>query len=477
MLVANSTVEMNECADILILIGKFVICPADYFRLRTVCKATSVLSPVFLFDIPDFCKYVANRRVPLSVNECGKLDFRPNTSISILRKNQVEVLLHNIQPKAGIHMHQRLLALKAVEPFLLFDTAIKFDRPDILAICLHFFPNSDQLRLWRRLRVSVVHGHLEIVQSLVNRGIPIRTLEADSDPLIHAAIANNRVHVLRHLISLGADITEVDSDGLTPFLLACKLQMTTAVEILLSHEPQVLTQRDNDGRSCVMLALQGLTANSNSSVLKLLISAGADFTTVVMPNGMLLIQYACAMNRLDVVELLVSRGASVNQTDVSGRSCLDVASMSYSMVSYLLSHGVKLNPAVDYLGKAAAHNELESCRLLARSGVILKEPSTLLTAVSTTKDNPECIEFLLSMGANPNKKTDSGESAIYRAVVYRNVNACAVLLKAGVDADTTFDGLTMLSFAERESFNDISQLLLDYGAKRLNSYRYISSSS
>ncbi len=134
-----------------------------------------------------------------------------------------------------------MLERKAIEPLLFFDSAVKINRPEICKMCILYFQIADQLRVWRRLRSSVVHGFLEIVQMLVNHGTPTRTLEPDSDPLKHAAIANNRVDIIQFLLSLGLEFTETDSDGSTPFLLACKCQNARAVEFLLAQDSGLST--------------------------------------------------------------------------------------------------------------------------------------------------------------------------------------------------------------------------------------------
>lgn len=468
-----------DSLDILLIVRGFIIHPSDYFSLRSCCRKTLQLPEVYSISVPGLVRYCFESHFPLDAVKCRKLQLfnsRDKSSMELKRHN-MEILFQNIKRECGVSLFAKLLELKATDSFILFDTAIKYDREDVAKECLPYFPFNDQLRVWRRLRAAVIRGYLDIVRILIHHGVPARTLEADADPLLHTAIAHDQVEVVRYLCSLGADLQETDSDGLSAFLLACKEHRTKIVLELVELEPQLINQRDNEGRSGLILAMLNTTSHCDCAMIDCLISRGTDFATVVMPNGMLLIQYACALNRVDIVKLLVNCGVSVKQTDWQGRSCLDVTNMTFPIVSFLLEQGVPLNPSVDYIGKAAAHNELESCILLHKYKIPVKHPESLLAAVSTTCDNADCVRFLISLGIDVNMHSFSGESALYRAVVYRNKSACQLLLDAGANPTTDFKGTTLIQLAKREGFQEIVELLYDYGATNYDTSRAFLNSS
>jgi ankyrin repeat protein len=468
---------MNENSDIFHKIREYIITPCDYFRFRSASRVLSSLPGVFWITSSDLCRLAVKRKVPLCDMECSKLRIYSSESPSILTKHQNEALLFSVERGCGSNLFHALLQIKASDPFLLYDSALKLDRSDVALLCVSYFPMGDPLRIWRRLRAAVVRGCLDIVENIVEAGITVDTLEADSDPLLHAAIMHNHFSIAQFLLDAGVSLAERDSDGLTPFLLACKEQRAEIVQLFLDRDPTLIAQRDNEGRSCVCLALMGPTLPSSSALLGILIDAGASFTTVVMPNGMLPIQFACATNKVDQVKVLVSKGVSLSQTDTHGRSCLDVAFMSYEMISYLLSQGLPVNQSTDYLGRAAAHNELQLCQVLHERGVRIKSPNSLLAAVSTTSENSLCVEYLLSVGADPNDCATNGETPLYRAVVYRNLGACELLLKHKADPNTQFNGLSVTDIAQREGFLDINQILSNFGATSHHTYRQTTNSS
>ena len=449
-----------DSLDVWILVCEYLVWPSDYFELRSCSKVHSGLSNRFPISVTHLLRFCSETRFLLSSEQCKKLFVYSTPTCTTLKRNQVDPLIHKLPAVGGDNLFSRILDLQAVEPFVLYDAALKLDREDIGLVCLDHMHTDDVLRTWRRLQAAVSRGYLRIVTSLVSRGIPVTTVEADADPLIHTAIVNDQRLIVRFLISQGADLSETDSDGLTPFLLACKEQRAGIVQDLIAHDRSLITQRDNEGRSCLIMALQtSSSSNTDPSLIDSLISNGAEYKTVVMPNGMLTTQFASALNRLDLVQLFVEHGVSLSQTDSQGRSSLDVCAMSFPMVSYLMSHGVPLNPSLDYLGKAAAHNELDTCIFLANSGVSIKQPETLIAAVSTTKPNKECVSFLLSLRPDVNIKQSNGESALYRAIVYRNVDACYLLLEAKADPETDFNGTSLLRIAQREGFGEIADLI------------------
>ncbi len=459
---------MISSIDILILIREYIYDPADFFRLRSTASVMTQVPGRFTFSVSNLARYLANRCQPIHERECKKLEVVQATSEVILTRTQVEGVIAGIANGSGRTLVIKLLDLKAVEPFLMYDCSMKLDRPDIGLICARYFPLSDTLRVWRRLRAAVTRGYIDIVRSLVMMGVSIGTVEADSDPLIHLAVKCNHTLIVEYLLSFNIDLSETDSDGLTAFLLACKGHHRESIKRLLSKDPNLIRQRDNDGLSCIHLALLGAHSSADPPVIEYLIDAGAEYSTIVMPNGLLLMQYACAINRLDIVKMLVSKGVSLSQTDASGRSCLDVCNMSYPIVSYLISQGVALNPRIDYLGRAAAANDPDSCRLFIAKGVTVKEPETLLAAVSTTNENSACVDLIIHLKANVNSETSAGESPLYRSVVYRNRTACESLLSAGADPNTEFKGLRLLSIAEREGYLDIAEILVNYGASSVS---------
>jgi len=74
-----------------------------------------------------------------------------------------------------------------------------------------------------------------------------------TDDAMRFAIGSRDAARVRDLVAAGADLTTIDAEGLTPLMLAAKLQMPEVVEVLL--EAGADTQvKDRKGYTAEMLA-------------------------------------------------------------------------------------------------------------------------------------------------------------------------------------------------------------------------------
>ena len=80
--------------------------------------------------------------------------------------------------------------------------------------------------------------------------------------------------------------------------------------------------------------------------------------------------------------------------------------------------------------------------------------------------SPKTVKFLLGRGANPNRKTYKGDTALLGAVLGRNVEIAKLLLAAGADVNAqAFEDRTGLVIASITVNYPMVKLLIDYGAR------------
>lgn len=71
-----------------------------------------------------------------------------------------------------------------------------------------------------RLNVGLLHNNLETCLVAIQNGADVNTL-CNGQTMLHRAVVNNNIGLIRTLIKLGANIGILNSNGLTPMHLSC----------------------------------------------------------------------------------------------------------------------------------------------------------------------------------------------------------------------------------------------------------------
>jgi len=342
--------------------------------------------------------------------------------------------------------------------------------------------------------------------------LSIETLLAQSsgELLRKAALSGDLVR-LDNLLNAGADANDLDKLGQTPLTSAVVGGQPLALQRLLqSHaDPNApMTQ----GNSQSETPLQYAAEQGNLRIASILISSGAQVNdggrTARSP-----LHYA--VGRLDVMRLLIEKGAAVDARDAEGASPLDDAVWrgSIDAAAILIAHGAKMNEPDTQTGatpinEAAYRGNTEMVRYLLQfhpdldvpdkrgrmplentiraktesAAVLLlnAESANKLTAARFTQlmdaairsDEPSVVAALLDKGASRDATLPSGYTPLDAAAFSGAVKSAGVLLDGGADPNSvTKDGSTPLEDAAAQGANAVIVLLLDHGARidRMNS--------
>lgn len=231
---------------------------------------------------------------------------------------------------------------------------------------------------------------------------------------LHLAAEGGHVAVAVALIQHGASIDPVDEDGRIPL----------TISLDLGHDEMAL-ELVRRGRRNVNLPIS-------------------------LPEETAL-HYAAWRGCLPVVELLLSKGASVNAIDITRSKPFMSAAMS-------------------------GPNAGKVIKALLAAGANVHEPSgfgdtALFHAVKFSDHPGPAIRALIARGVEPHEPCSSGFSAVQEAALDNNVDALSVLLELGVDPDTRFKlddeeygGASLLDLAARRLSVGAVELLLSAGA-------------
>jgi uncharacterized protein len=201
-----------------------------------------------------------------------------------------------------------------------------------------------------KLGEAIANNDTASLKKLLKQGINPRleTLEKDSEPLIFAIFAKSyfrlpqksldqlsntlyqvtaKKECLRLLLEYGVNPNLQDSCGRTPLEIAIIWCMPDIVKLLLIHgaDPNLT---DSKGLTPLMkTAVLGIQdarpINDKLQIMMHLIDSGAEIDAQT-PDGKTALMYATGNSRIEIVELLVSSGASLSISDRFGHQACDI---------------------------------------------------------------------------------------------------------------------------------------------------------
>ena len=291
-----------------------------------------------------------------------------------------------------------------------------------------------------------------VFDALIRGGVPFNVQTNGPDKLVHASNYGN-TPLMAKLLALGVDpntpgawVPGVPKDEfMSPLAAAVNSGVVSAVALLLDHgakaegdkakimviavehQPQnraiakLLWDRGNRDVSPLLYAIsQGASVQEIAKLLDAGSPSDPPQDVVLTPLG-----YVAKKGNLDVVKLLVARGADVNKGgfhNTIGDSDAPVALAAFEgrdeVVGYLLAHGAKPDPAAlceaahnsTPYGNERTHDHFEkTVRLLLDAGALKnvtpEQEGVIVNAPIWTRQGPPnatVLKMILDAGGNPN---------------------------------------------------------------------------
>jgi ankyrin repeat protein len=343
-----------------------------------------------------------------------------------------------------------------------------------------------------RIHNAISGGNDFVVRTLLGLGSDIEERDGKGQtPLLHAIRRENEV-IVRELLEKGANLEAQDAEGRTPLAAAVRRELKAIVRLLLDKGANLETP-DAKGLTPLWHALLG----NNATIVALLLEKGADHETKnpkgLSPhlrsttNSTLLIHDAIEHGHEEVIRLLLTLDADVEQRDTQGLTPLALAVLRNDELSVklLLEKGVSSN-SLRVIGstrdlKGKIHTAINAgnenvVRLLLVMGVDIEERresgwrmTPLLNACHFGKS--EIAKILVALGADVKACDEQGSTVLHLAVWRDNASLLTFFLDNGalevIDA-TNNDGDTPLHRAAYfDSGLPLAQILVERGA-RLN---------
>jgi ankyrin repeat protein len=136
---------------------------------------------------------------------------------------------------------------------------------------------------------------------------------------VQEAIDRSDTTLAIQLIKKGTSVNEIDAQGITPLMHACRWTDPIWVSFLLRHGATPDNPRSPKGRTSLMIAC---AYYGGLSVCKMLVEAGAN-VNIKANDNVTALMLAAQNGKVDVVQYLLSKGADAKQKDAKGKTALD----------------------------------------------------------------------------------------------------------------------------------------------------------
>jgi ankyrin repeat protein len=334
------------------------------------------------------------------------------------------------------------------------------------------------------LMTAVGGGHAEIVKVLLKAKANVNQRDLGGTTAVYWAVSNGHNDILRLLLEGGADADAIQF----PFSIAARKADAEALRMFFK------VGIGNDTRNRALIEAAGGDASEEhlKEAVSLLLEQGADVNARTEGGCTALAQAAALRERVAIVRTLLDAGAEINLRStctISYRrkgwtplmfALLNVDSPKrMDVVNLLLARGADLRLAsedgITTLMVAASLKDVHMVRHFLDKGLplnfVANDGSTALMAAAERDENIEVVRLLLDRGADPDLASKDGTTALIAAARSDNIDVVRLLLERGVEPNAKSktpqwrgDEFTALMWAADIGLTRIVEALLDSGA-------------
>lgn len=339
------------------------------------------------------------------------------------------------------------------------------------------------------LMLAASNNQRELLDLLLNAGAKssIHAKDLAGQSALHHAAGGYRdssLAIVNILIANGAIVTEANSAGETPLMLAAKWTSLETIQTLLKAGAAI-NAKDNQGQTALIYASRAYYEPNRDSApaVRLLLANGARVNDLD-GNGRSALIHALNAAQGESVKVLIAAGANVNLSDGDGQTTLMLAARCPSVgpIAALVQAGAastinqKDKKGLTALLYAVAQFHaavLENVKALIAAGANVddaneNDETPLLIAVQ--RNNLELVKLLLAEHASINIKSKNGNTplmAVRPDGSRAEAEILSLLIAAGGSVnEVNQDGETPLMAAVSKQYNSTTvKTLLEKGAR------------
>ncbi len=338
------------------------------------------------------------------------------------------------------------------------------------------------------LHLAVISGQKDVIELLIDKGAEVnaKTAEVKDSSLfnppgltpLHLAVVYPDYEVAKLLIENGADINaKTESPPFFTPLWSSFITIGLRMEMMFFDQDSDLDIFDDKEADAILFQFIGTYWQRLRNVGELLLERGANVNEKSI-RGMTLLHLVASVGLTDAAELLIAHGAEVNTKDNKGQTPLHLTvaeSLSElnidreGTVKLLIAKGGDVNAKDNEGGTALWYAKdqgyTEIAELLKKHGAKEIAPRTVLRETAEEGDL-EQVKSLIEKGADVNTRSDNWPpTPLIAATSNGHKKIVELLIKKGADIDARgIDNETALHRAVGKGYTDVTELLLANGA-------------
>lgn len=290
------------------------------------------------------------------------------------------------------------------------------------------------------LHLAACHGHTELVELLVSAGADVSARDAYGRSAIEAALARKHVATVRVLRALGATDTPPAAASTAPELQRAGGRQSDDLGLGKSPPLARATDRMSPALQCALLDDDVTQVCELLGAAKAAGSRHGSGIQLSDHDDKTCLHYAAAGGSVRLCSTLLSQfGAAVNARDRWGNTPLQLAAqrLNETVALMLAGHGgvIDARRATACMVEAARAGEMSQLQMLLNvCGVDVDEHDycgQTPTHIAASQGHVQCVNFLISSGADLSVQSAHGRTALDDAVCAGNWFVAKLLHAAG----------------------------------------------
>ncbi len=170
------------------------------------------------------------------------------------------------------------------------------------------------------LMAAATAGKVDVTKTLLDENANPDLANKDGDTALILAAAANQSDTVRALVEGNADVRARNKENLTALLKAANARNDGVVDVLLATSKDQLARDGQINRALLVAAVV-----DDPRMLGTLLDHGASPDAKAEKNGQTALMFAARLNKADIIETLLTRGASPRLTDKDGNTASTIA--------------------------------------------------------------------------------------------------------------------------------------------------------